>query len=58
VLNTEPSPNLIRESLFACYTFAQIMRTIGRLYDFDFAGADAEMVRVAQEGLRLAERPR
>jgi len=53
VLNTEPSPNLVRESLFACYTFAQIMQTVGRLFKFDFAGADAEMVRVAQEGLRF-----
>ncbi len=54
VLKTEPSENLIVQSLFACYTFGQIMTTIGQLYDFEFAGAEEEMLRVAQEGLRFA----
>jgi hypothetical protein len=54
VLNTDPNENLVVPSLFACYTFAQIMVTIGRLFDFDFGGADGEMLRVAQAGLRFA----
>lgn len=54
MLNTESSENLVVQSLFACYTFGQITLTIGQLFGFEFAGADAEMLRVAQEGLRFA----
>jgi len=56
ILKTDPSENLVVQSLFACYTFAQIMVTIGRLFGFEFRGADEEMLRVAQAGLRI-ERP-
>jgi hypothetical protein len=57
MLKTEPSDNLVPQSLFAAYTFAQIMVTIGHLFEFDFAGQDAEMLRVAQEGLRFSAQP-
>jgi hypothetical protein len=53
-LKTEPRENLVPQALFACYTFSQIMVTVGRLFGFEFAGAEAEMLRVAQEGLHFA----
>jgi len=53
ILNTEPSDKLVAQTLFASYTFGQIMLTTGHLFGFDFGGQDAEMLRVAQEGLRF-----
>jgi hypothetical protein len=51
LLRSDPNENLVPQSLFAAYTFAQIAVIIGKLFEFDLQGAEEEMQNVARSGL-------
>jgi hypothetical protein len=51
VLRSEPNENLVPQSLFAAYTFAQVALIIGKLFEFALEGAEEEMQNVARSGL-------
>ncbi len=53
VLKTGPGDDLVVQSLFAAYTFAQIMVIVSKVFAFDCADAEREMLAAAQEGLRF-----
>ncbi len=55
VLRSEPNENLVGQSLFAAYAFAQIAVIIGKLFDFRLEGAEEEMLEVARAGLSVAK---
>jgi hypothetical protein len=51
VLRSEPNDNLVPQSLFAAYTFAQIMVIIGKVFGFALGSAEDEMLEIARDGL-------
>ncbi len=55
VIRSEPNENLVGQSLFAAYAFAQIAVIIGKLFDFGLEGAEEEMLEVARAGLSVAK---
>ena len=54
VLRSEPNENLVPQSLFAAYTFAQIAMIVGKLFGFVLKDAEEEMMKLAREGLGAA----